>query len=107
MGRYYEKFGEQQIMDITEKINTYTNSIITEDSVDINKYLLIEGVELAAVIAALEKTMAEMEKNKRMAADIFMNFKDLEKKLKDIVNKPIMAREKKELEMILKAVLKM
>lgn len=92
-------------MDITEKINIYTNGI-KEEVVDINKYLLIENVELTAIIAALEKTMDEMEKNKKMAADIFVSFKNLETKLKTIVNKPLGMREKKELEMILRSLLK-
>jgi len=70
------------------------------------KYILVEGLELQAIIAALNKTMAELEKKKALSADILMDFKAMQKRIEKIVKKPILETEKKILQSMLEELLK-
>lgn len=73
---------------------------------DTPRYILIEGLELAAIIAALNKTMAELEKKKALSADILMDFKAMQKRIEKIVKKPILEADKKILQSMLEELLK-
>jgi hypothetical protein len=77
---------------------------ITEDTFP--KYILIESLEFVAIVAALNKTMAELEKKKSISADILMDFKAMQKRIEKIIKKPIMANEKKILQSMLEELLK-
>ncbi len=70
------------------------------------KYILIESLELQAIIAALNKTMAELEKKKALSADILMDFKAMQKRIEKIVKKPILAKEAKIIQGMLDKLLK-
>ena len=78
--------------------------VITEDISP--KYILIESLELQAVIAAINKTRDELEKNKKVSADLLMDFMALQKRIEDILKKPILAREAKIIQGMLDKLLK-
>lgn len=83
-------------MDIKDKLSKY----ITDDTMSSNDiinalddYIMIEGPELRKIIADLDKTMAEIEKKKNVSANILMDFKKLQKRMKKVLNKPIPVTE--------------
>jgi hypothetical protein len=78
--------------------------VVTEDTEP--QYILIESLELQAIIAALNKTMAELEKKKALSADILMDFKAMQKRIEKIVKKPILAKEAKIIQDMLDKLLK-
>lgn len=76
-------------MKTTEKIEKMIESLTNDDD-----FILIEESELRKVIRDLEKTMLEIEKKKNISANILIDFKNLEKRIKSIINnKPLMVKE--------------
>lgn len=83
-------------MDITNKLNKYiTDDTISSSDIEstLDSYIVIEESTLKKVIADLDKTMAEIEKKKQVSANIMMDFKKLDKKLKTILKKPVAVTE--------------
>lgn len=53
---------------------------------------MVESAELQAVMATLNKTMSELDKKKKMSADILMDLKNLQKRVEKLLKKPVQSR---------------
>lgn len=91
MSRDSKQSKGERIMD--SRVSKYIKTEVVKE--DTQKYVLIESSDLKSVIAALNKTMAEIEKKKAISADILMDFRALQKRVEKIVKKPIMGEQKR------------
>jgi len=78
--------------------------VVTEDTTP--QYILVEGLELQAIVSAINKTRDELEKNKKISADLLMDFMALQKRIEAILKKPILAKEAKIIQGMLDKLLK-
>lgn len=73
------------------------------------EYIVIESAELRAVMAALDKTMKEIEKKKAVAANTLISFKKMQDRIENILKMPVQGRtvkEKKAISDLLENILK-
>lgn len=78
--------------------------VVTEDTTP--QYILVEGLELQAIISAINKTRDELEKNKKISADLLVDFMALQKRIETILKKPILAKEAKIIQGMLDGLMK-
>ena len=69
------------------RIYDYIQNI--ENPVSDDEYVIVESLELRAVMSALDKTMKELDKKKKMSADIAIEFMDLQKRIEKLLRKPV------------------
>jgi arsenate reductase-like glutaredoxin family protein len=76
------------------RIYDYIQNI--ENPVSDDEYVIVESLELRAVMSALDKTMKELDKKKKMSADIAIEFMDLQKRIEKLLRKPVQSSGMKE-----------
>lgn len=76
------------------RIYDYIQNI--ENPVSDDEYVIVESLELRAVISTLDKTMKELDKKKKMSADIAIEFMDLQKRIEKLLRKPVQSSGMKE-----------
>lgn len=88
---------------MSEKIEKYIKKEKVSEEL-ISEYVLVESVELQAIMMAIDKTKEELEKNKKVSANLLMDFMNLQKRIEKLLKKPLFgpaAREAKILQSML------